>query len=170
MKTFLTVLIGSMVVCSPAYAFFDDNSTNNNPSSTASPTVTANPKVKTKSELTQGDTVLEVLNPRPHREAPGIAVSTAPGQSGMGVSFPGGSVGSVKTDTADRALKALEVCNAMPDALSCTREELIQIRKAAVDDTRPCHVLGPVGKILTWPAPNWLNLRNTQGILGAGCF
>ena len=95
----------------------------------------------------------KVIVPRQHRNAPNVSVQTAPGQSGFGVSFPGGSFTGVRTDVVDRAAKYLDMCG-----INCDTDYAVAQAKKSLES---CYFGGPVGQILS--IVPMLNLENDGG-------
>ena len=84
-----------------------------------------------------------VNNPRPYHNAPNVTVQTAPGQSGVGVSFPGGSLTGVKTDAVNQATQFLVLCGSA-DGLCTAEDKALAVAHARTSLTR-CYFLGPIG-------------------------
>ena len=91
--------------------------------------------------------------PRQHRRVPDVTIQTAPGQSGFGVSFPGGSIGGVKTDIGERAKAYLDICGE-----DCDRSYAVAQVKKSLDS---CYFAGPVGQFLGYIP--WVDLENDGG-------
>jgi hypothetical protein len=110
--------------------------------------------------------------PRQHRNTPNVTVQTAPGQSGFGVSFPGGSVTGVETDEVDKAAKFIALCQ--QEGVECSPAEIQQAKHAAKRSLKTCYLLGPVGKLLSYiPGRGLMGLdfvQDTQGALASLCW
>lgn len=85
--------------------------------------------------------------PRQHRTTPNVEVSTAPGQSGIGVSFPGGSIVGVKTDAVNQASEFVKFCQGNEGL--CDDADLAAAKTHAKRSLKSCYLGGPVGFLIS---------------------
>lgn len=93
------------------------------------------------------DGATSVNVPRDHYVAPALTVNTQAGQTGGGISFPGGSLGNSKTEPIPAAQQFIELCG---QDVGCTEEDIANAVDYARSQIKSCYLLGPVGHLLTF--------------------